>query len=255
MENNNPKVDQITHLIEHDQPVVVLTGAGISTPSGIPDFRSERNGLWMKDDPMQVASLSVFQHDPQKFYNWLRPLVAKMQTAQPNPAHFALAQMEKMGLVSSIITQNIDGLHQRAGSSEVIELHGSAASMKCLRCGNKYLTVDFISPFLEKNQIPTCPICHSILKPDIVLYEELLPVEAWEKAERQCKTTGLLLVIGSSLEVSPANQLPWITLQTGGRLIIINLSPTLLDSYAEVHLSENASGALASISNDLFKNV
>jgi len=244
-------MDKIIHLIKEARFAVALTGAGISTPSGIPDFRSERNGLWLKDDPMQVASLSVFRHNPQVFYDWLRPLVTKMQSAQPNPAHYALAQMEKEGFIKTVITQNIDGLHHRAGSLDVIKLHGSTDMLICLMCGKRSPTSNFIDSYLKNNQLPVCASCSSILKPDIVLYEELLPEKAWERSENQCKKADLLLIIGSSLEVSPVNRLPWITLQNGGRLVIINYSPTHLDDYAEVCSSADAAEILAIISKNL----
>jgi NAD-dependent deacetylase len=213
---------------------VVFTGAGISTPSGIPDFRTERTGLWTKDDPMKVASLTAFRNHPKVFFDWLRPLAKSAFHAQPNLAHIALAKLEEAGVVKAVITQNIDNLHQKAGSKRVIELHGSMNSLTCLTCRKAYAISRFIEPFFEREENPYCPGCRSLLKPDIILFEEMLPMKAWSQAEMHCDRADLILVVGSSLEVSPANSLPVYALRHGAVLIINNLTPTFLDNDAKL---------------------
>ena len=164
---------QAAGLIQKAEYCVILTGAGISTPSGIPDFRSARSGLWTEYDPMEVASLTAFKQRPDKFFNWLHPLAQKILNANPNPAHEAISRIQHAGWIKSVITQNIDGLHQAAGSMEVIELHGSLTTLSCLTCRRTYPMQIFKSSFLESRLIPECSYCQSILKPDIVLFEEL----------------------------------------------------------------------------------
>ena len=225
---------------------VVLTGAGISTPSGIPDFRSQNTGLWERDDPMQVASLTAFRRSPEVFFNWLRPLAQRIWQAEPNPAHLGLAEMEKAGLLKATITQNIDGLHQAAGAQTVLELHGSARTASCLSCRKSYSTEAFRQPFLDGG-IPRCPKCNSILKPDIVLFEELLPADVWNEARWHCDEADVMLVVGSSLEVTPAAGLPYSAVANGARLIINTISRTYLDNRAEVLLPFDVAEVIPSI--------
>ncbi len=229
-------IQTIAEWIRNGRHVVALTGAGISTPSGIPDFRSPRTGLWERDNPLEVASWRAFRHHPHRFFEWLRPLAEKSWYAQPNQAHIALANLQKVGYLKAIITQNIDNLHQRAGATQVIELHGSLRTLSCLNCQRQYKTENFIEAFLTQGEPPRCPNCRAFLKPDIVLFEEMLPVEAWEEAQHHCEKADLLLVIGSSLEVIPAAQLPLYTLENGGKVAIITLSPTYLDHEATLVL-------------------
>ncbi len=231
----NLAVQAVGAFLRSARHAVVLTGAGISTPSGIPDFRSARTGLWTKDDPMQVASLTAFKYRPEVFFNWLRPLAQKMWQAQPNAAHLALAELEKAGLIQATITQNIDGLHQQAGAQKVLELHGSTLTASCRTCRKTYPTEGFRQPFLEGG-IPRCPSCHSILKPDIVLFEENLPIAVWEEARWFCEQADLMLVVGSSLEVVPAAELPYWAVENHARLVINTLSATYLDGQADVLL-------------------
>jgi NAD-dependent deacetylase len=222
-------------LIRSARHAVVLTGAGISTPSGIPDFRSQNTGLWTKDDPMQVASLSAFRDRPEVFFNWLRPLAQKMWQASPNAAHIGLAELEKAGAIQAVITQNIDGLHQEAGSQNVLEVHGSARTASCKVCRKTYPADQFRTAFLE-GSIPLCPKCGSTLKPDIVLFEEMLPADVWEKAEWHCSHADVMLVVGSALEVVPAAGLPYTAVEHGASLIINTLSSTYLDEQAVILL-------------------
>ncbi|GIV66799.1 MAG: NAD-dependent deacylase [Bellilinea sp.] len=227
---------QAAELISKSKWMVVLTGAGISTPSGIPDFRSPNTGLWSRSDPMEVASLSAFQFHPEKFYNWLRPLAREMIKALPNAAHFALAKLEEKGVLKAVITQNIDGLHQKAGSKEVYEVHGSMQRLNCLSCRKNYPLQDFLGLFNSPQDIPRCPNCCAILKPDIVLFEELLPADVWNQAEQTSTKADLFVVIGSALEVTPAAHLPLYALENGARLIINTFSSTYLNSRADLLL-------------------
>ena len=176
--------------------------------------------------------LSSFRYNPLKFYQWLRTLAAVIVQAEPNPAHYGLAELEQIGHVQTIVTQNIDMLHQRAGSRQVLEVHGSMSSLTCTRC---YLTVDsqpYLIPYLENGQVPYCPGCGSILKPDLVLMGEQMPSRVWLKAQQACKDCDLMIVAGSSLEVLPVAGLPMRALENGAHLILINHSSTYLDVRA-----------------------
>ncbi len=220
--------------IQGSKRAVVFTGAGISTPSGIPDFRSPHSGLWEHDDPFEVASLSAFRHHPEKFYGWIRPLIATARAAEPNQAHLCLAKMETAGIIRAVITQNIDGLHQKAGSKEVIELHGNAKTATCLTCGKHYEDNWLKEEQLEKSQYPRCTDCGGVLKPDVILFEEQLPLKAWMRAQDLCDQADLILVVGSSLEVYPANSLPESGLAHGACLIINTITDTHLDHLADI---------------------
>lgn len=232
----NKRIEQAAGLIRSSKHAIVLTGAGISTPSGIPDFRSQETGLWTRDDPMQVASLTTFLHRPEKFFHWLRPLLAQTWEAQPNPAHTALARLEKSGFIKAIITQNIDGLHRAAGAKNVIEVHGSLGNMECPSCRMFFPSAEFRDTLLAENRFPRCPRCDHIVKPAITLFEELLPADAWMAAEEHSSMADVMLVIGSSLVVMPAAGLPHYALQNGAKLIINTFSPTPLDSSAAILL-------------------
>lgn len=233
-------------IIRSSRRGVVLTGAGISTPSGIPDFRSQSGGIWEKYDPFEVASLNAFRYDPERFYGWLRSLAARMLAARPNPAHFGLARLEQVGVVQTIVTQNIDSLHQRAGSQAVLEVHGSLSTLTCTGC---YRTVDaapYIGPYLERGEIPRCT-CGSVFKPDLVLMGEQLPARTWLNAQEACRQCDLMIVAGSSLEVLPVAGLPMRALENGARLILINHSTTYLDVRADVVIHEDVAEVIPRI--------
>ncbi len=247
----------------------------MSTPSGIPDFRSHGTGLWERDDPMEVASLAVFRSRPERFYGWLRPLLRGAWAAEPNPAHLALARMEAAGILKAVITQNIDDLHRRAGSKNVYEVHGSLRTVTCPRCHETYPSEPFRAvlesageapvgeapvgdapvgetppgaPGLpDPDHIPRCPRCRQVLKPDITLFGEMLPAATWQGAEEQCFLADVILVAGSSLEVWPAASLPELAVENGARLIINNLTPTHLDRHADVLLPANVAEVLPQI--------
>jgi len=219
--------------------VVVLSGAGISTPSGIPDFRSPNTGLWEKHDPSEVASLTAFRYNPERFFAWMRPLATQIYGAQPNAAHYGLAKLEQMDRLHAVITQNIDLLHQRAGSKNVYEVHGSFATLTCIHCFKQYNSTGYMSSYLDQGEIPHCPECRGVLKPDLVLFGEQLPAKTWLKAVELSKTSDLMIIAGSSLEVLPVAGLPMRALENGAHLILINHSETYLDVRADVVFHED----------------
>jgi NAD-dependent deacetylase len=230
---------------------VALTGAGISTPSGIPDFRSAGSGLWARFLPMEVASLSAFRYQPERFFQWLHPLASHMLSARPNPAHLALARLEEAGYLTTLITQNIDGLHTRAGCKNVLEVHGSLNTLTCVRCYQTFSSNGLIDDYLENASIPYCPHCQGILKPDVILFEEQLPVRVWMKAEEASKGCDLMLVAGTSLEVMPSASLPVKAVENGARLILINRTSTYIDVRADVVIRGNVADILPMIANTL----
>jgi NAD-dependent deacetylase len=221
-------------LVSNARHAVALTGAGISTPSGIPDFRSHDSGLWSHYDPDAVASLSAFRHNPGRVYEWVRPFIATIATAKPNAAHIALAQLEAAHHLAGIITQNIDDLHGRAGSRTVFEIHGHLREATCSSCFLKVPAHDLIQHFIHENVIPRCKVCGGLLKPDIVLFGEQLPYQVVRGAEKLIDSADLVIVVGSSLEVTPAASMPVDALNRGAGLIIINRDPTYLDERADV---------------------
>ena len=234
-------------LFRNAKRIVALTGAGISTPSGIPDFRSEGTGLWSSDEPMEVASLNTFRTHPERFFNWFRPLAGKIFHAQPNPAHKTFAELEQAGREIAIVTQNIDGLHQKAGSKHVVEMHGTLGTLSCTNCFNKFESGDFLHPFIEHGTIPLCTNCNGILKPDVILFGEQLPQSAWMEAQSAVRQCDLMVVVGSSLEVLPVAGLPVQAVDRGAHLIIINDTSTYINIRADVVITENVATALPTI--------
>ena len=228
---------ELATLLRERQPCVVLTGAGISTESGIPDFRS-RTGIWAEYDPMEYATIDAFRRDPRKVWEFYALRLDVLARAEPNDGHLALAELERRGLVQAVITQNIDGLHQRAGSQNVVEVHGSIRTASCLECGE--------NAALEQ-ALPVCPRCGAIMKPDVVMFGELLPVEAMERAVELAQGAGLLLVVGSTLEVYPVAGLPDETLAAGGALAIVNRGRTPYDSLAAVKVDAGAGETLRNV--------
>jgi NAD-dependent deacetylase len=248
------KIDFAAELFQQAKHAIVLTGAGISTPSGIPDFRSEGTGLWSKTEAMKVASLSTFRYDPTQFYNWFRPLASRIINAAPNEAHIALAEMEKTGYIKTVITQNIDILHQKATSNNVIETHGTLRTLSCTQCYRQFESPPYLEPFVTKGKIPSCPDCNAILKPDVILFGEQLPQREWFKAQDAARRCDLMLVVGSSLEVLPVAGLPMQTLDRGGHLIIINHTPTYLNVRADVVFTEDAATLLPLLAEQVFNH-
>lgn len=231
-------------LIRETHRAAALTGAGISTPSGVPDFRSSRTGLWERYDPMEVASLSAFRYHPERFYAWVRPLADSILKAEPNPAHLALARLERAGHLLGVVTQNIDDLHRRAGSRNVLEVHGHLREATCVRCYQVFPTADFMHAYAATGEVPHCPECGGTLKPNAVLFEEQLPHEVVQQALDLMRTCEVLLVIGSSLEVTPAALFPFEALNAGARLLILNRDPTYLDERADSVFREDVAEIL-----------
>ena len=241
------RIELAASLLERSKYTVAFTGAGISTASGIPDFRSPGKGLWEKDDPFEVASLTAFSEHPEKFYNWIKTLFLQARSAKPNPAHIYLSLMEKRGIIKSIITQNIDGLHQESGAKRVIELHGSARTATCPNCSSTFAADYLFELFISDGNLPACPQCGNVIKPDIVLFEEMLPEKAWRSAHQEVRKADLILVIGSSLEVYPASTLPHIAVRNGAKLVINTFSKTPMDTYADVLLPMDVTKSIPEI--------
>jgi NAD-dependent deacetylase len=230
----------LARLIVETQPCVALTGAGVSTESGIPDFRSA-SGIWAQYDPMEYATIDAFRRDPAKVWNFYSKRLGVLVEARPNAAHVALAELEHHGLVQAVITQNIDGLHQAAGSRRVIEVHGSIRSASCLACGHR----EELERVAELLPVPGCDGCGQVLKPDVVMFGELLPAGAMEEAAELVAGARLLLVVGSSLEVYPVAGLPEDALHAGARLAIVNRGPTPYDGRADLLIDASAGETLA----------
>jgi NAD-dependent protein deacetylase/lipoamidase len=214
---------------------VALTGAGISVPSGIPDFRSPGTGLWEKVDPMEVAHIDVFRRDPSRFWNYYRPRFGMLADKTPNPAHAALAELETRGLLDAVITQNIDQLHRKAGSKRVVEVHGTIETSSCLECRESY-ELDRVESLFDAEGVARCEGCGGPVKPDVVLFGELLPERAMTEASTLAAGADVLLCVGSSLEVYPVAGLPSLTRSAGGRLAIVTKGPTPYDAEADVRL-------------------
>ncbi len=240
-------IEYAADLLRKAKYAVVLTGAGISTPSGIPDFRSEGTGLWSRDEPLEVASLSTFRTDPERFFTWFRPLASQIFNAAPNPAHAALAELEKAGYIHSIITQNMDALHHKAGSRNVIEMHGTLRTLSCTLCFHKAEADNYLKAFVELGELPRCPECKSLMKPDVILFGEQLPQQAWYAAQRECRQCDLMLVAGSSLEVLPVAGLPMQAIDRGSHLVILNNATTYINVRADVVIQEDVATVLPAI--------
>jgi NAD-dependent deacetylase len=228
---------RVAELLHEAESAVVLTGAGISVPSGIPDFRTPGKGLWEKVDPMKVAHIDVFRRDPDRFWHFYGDRFATLDDKEPNPAHEMIAELERRGLVRGVITQNIDRLHRKAGSENVVEVHGSIEWSVCPECGAKVGVERVVEKLRAGVGTPECEACITPLKPDVVLFGELLPEDAMSEAFALASEADLMLAIGSSLEVYPVASLPGVTLENGGRLALITQGRTPYDDQAEVKLS------------------
>lgn len=250
-EEISSEIQRAARLIKASRNAVVLTGAGFSTPSGVPDFRTPGSGLWARFLPMEVASLSTFRYDPEKFFAWLRPLASHMLRAKPNPAHEALAELEISGYIKTIITQNIDFLHQRAGSKQVLEVHGTFNTLTCVGCYYQYNSKGFIDAFIEEGIIPYCPGCQNLLKPDVILFEEQLPVRTWMLAQEASSTCDLMLVAGTSLEVMPSAGLPVKALDNGAHLILVNKANTYVDERADLIFTDDVAEIIPRIAKEI----
>jgi NAD-dependent deacetylase len=239
-------VARLAELVERRRPCVVLTGAGISTESGIPDFRSA-SGIWAQYDPAEVATIDAFHADPAKVWQFYGRRLDSLADAEPNDGHRALAQLEARGWVQAVITQNVDRLHTRAGSRRVIDVHGTIGAARCLGCGT-VVAADELRALLP---VPACPECGRVLKPDVVMFGELLPENAVAEAVDFASHAGVLLVVGSSLEVYPVAGLPLETLAAGGEVAIVNRGATPFDSRAAVTIDAGAGETLRALADAL----
>ena len=233
---------RLAELIREQQPFVVLTGAGVSTESGIPDFRSP-TGIWATYDPMEYATIDAFRRDPIKVWDFYARRLEVLKQARPNAAHRALAELERRGLVEALITQNIDRLHELAGSRELVEVHGSIRTSSCLQCGER-VPFEGVVQLVEEGGAPPCPRCGAILKPDVVMFGEPMPEVEIDSAFALARAAALLLVVGSSLEVWPVAGLPQETLDAGGAVAIVNRGPTPYDGRAVLKSDGAASEVL-----------
>jgi NAD-dependent deacetylase len=245
--NTDSLFHRAAELIRRARHLVVLTGAGISTPSGIPDFRSLGSGLWSKTNPLTVASLPMFRIRPQAFFDWIRPLVRTFLDAIPNPAHVALAQLEQVGKLKAIITQNVDALHQKAGSRNVIEVHGHIRKATCVRCYDVVPTDSLIPCLVDNDQVPRCAKCGGVLKPNVILIGEQLPYREINAARRETNDCDVMLVVGSSLTMAPAADLPYVARENGAQLIVVNKQPTPIDEFATLVIHTDVVEALPRI--------
>jgi NAD-dependent deacetylase len=239
-------VARLAELVRAADSVVALTGAGISVPSGIPYFRSPGTGLWEKVDPMEVAHIDVWRRDPGRFWGFYGERFASLRDKQPNGAHRALVELERRGHLDGVITQNVDMLHRRAGTRELVEVHGSIAESRCLACGARFPLQEARERLAAHDGVPPCD-CGEPLKPDVVLFGELLPTAALERATELAAGADLLLCIGSSLEVHPVAALPDLTLRAGGRVAIVTQGPTPYDHEAEVKLEGDVEAELQAL--------
>ncbi len=233
-------------MIRESERTVALTGAGVSVPSGIPDFRTPETGLWANVDPMEVAHIDVFERDPARFWSYYRPRFQSLGDKRPNAAHEALAELERRGLIEGVITQNIDRLHGAAGSRNVVEVHGSIETSTCRRCGASY-GLNQMDPLFDADGIALCSGCGGPVKPDVVLFGEMLPERAMGSAQELAEGAELLICIGSSLAVYPVAGLPAVTLGRGGKLAIITKGPTPYDGEAVVKLEGEVDAELPAL--------
>jgi NAD-dependent protein deacetylase/lipoamidase len=240
-------IRDLAELIRERQPCVVLTGAGVSTESGIPDFRSP-TGIWARFDPQKYATIEAFRADPARVWDFYAPRISMLTAAYPNAAHRAIAELELRGFVEAVVTQNIDLLHARAGSREVVEVHGSIRTFTCLQCGAGY-ELHYVVRLLEAapDEPPRCASCAAIVKPDVVFFGELLRERAMARAHALACSARLLLVVGSTLEVWPVAELPGETQRHGGAVAIVNRGPTAFDGEADLRIEGSAGEILPAV--------
>ena len=227
---------RLAGLIRESGSVVALTGAGISVPSGIPDFRSPGSGLWEGVNPMEVAHIDAWRSDPARFWEFYGQRFALLADKEPNGAHRALAQLERSDHLDAVLTQNIDMLHRKAGTERPIELHGTIETSSCLGCGSS-LSLSEAAALLEESAegVPRCD-CGEPFKPDVVLFGEMLPGDAFDRASGFASNADLMICVGSSLEVYPVAGLPDLTVSNGGKVALVTQGPTPWDNQAEVKL-------------------
>ena len=242
----NGAAERLASLIRDADSVVALTGAGISVPSGIPDFRTPGTGLWENVDPMEVAHIDAFHRDTARFWTFYRPRFHELGSKRPNPAHSALAALEARGLLTAVVTQNIDRLHHKSGSERVIEVHGSIQTSSCTTCGSSY-RLEAVEALFDEDGVATCGCCMGKVRPDVVLFGEFLPEGPMAEAHELCAGCDLLLCVGSSLEVYPVAGLPSVALNQGARLAIVTQGPTPYDRDATVKLEGDVVDELGAV--------
>lgn len=236
-EELDTQITELLRLINEADTIVSLTGAGISTEAGIPDFRSP-GGLWSKYDPTELFSADGFRRHPETIYKMGAELQEGLRKSEPTKAHVLLRKLEELGKLKTVITQNVDNLHQRAGSTDVIELHGTLTRGTCLKCGKNFPHTYMDERIAEGELPPLCDNCQGLIKPDVVLFGDPLPVEALHRATLVAAEADLMLVLGSSLVVYPAAEIPSLTIQNGGKLVIINLQDTFYDRVATIVIKQ-----------------
>jgi NAD-dependent deacetylase len=234
-------------MLREARSALVLTGAGVSVPSGIPDFRSPGTGIWEKVNPMEVAHIDVFRREPDKFWHFYADRFASLVSKQPNEAHEAIADLERRGLIRGVVTQNVDRLHRRAGSENVIEVHGSIEYCVCPECGGRVQLERVLEILAEHPGAPECVACIAPLKPDVVLFGEMLPEDAISDAYALAAEADLIICVGSSLEVFPVASLPGVTRDGGGSIALVTQGPTPYDRDAEVKLTGDVVDELAAV--------
>jgi NAD-dependent deacetylase len=241
------EVERLAQLLRDASSVVALTGAGISVPSGIPDFRSPGTGLWENVDPMEVAHIDAWRRDPERFWHFYGDRFQALRDKQPNGAHRALVELERRGVLTAVVTQNIDMLHRKAGTRDLVEVHGTIESSSCLDCGARYPLDDVRArQAADAAGVPRCD-CAQPLKPDVVLFGEFLPEGAMERAGELAAQADVLLCVGSSLEVWPIAQLPQVTRAAGGEVAIVTAGPTPYDEMAAVKLDGDVVAELEAV--------
>lgn len=240
------EVGRLAELLRSSRRTVALTGAGISVPSGVPDFRSPQSGLWEKFDPFEVAHIDSFRRDPERFWEFYRPRFGMLADKKPNGAHRALAELERIGSLEAVVTQNIDRLHSAAGTGRLLEIHGSIATSSCDDCKSEF-RFEEIEALFGPDGIARCSGCGGNVRPDVVLFGEMLPEPAMREARELASSAELIICIGTSLEVHPAAGLADLTLASGGNLAIVTQGRTPYDSFAAARLDGDVAEDLTAV--------
>lgn len=237
----------VAGLIGDARRAVVLTGAGVSVPSGIPDFRTPATGIWEHVNPMEVAHIDAWRHDPERFWSFYAHRFHVLGPAEPNDAHRLIAELEERGHIEAVITQNIDRLHHKGGSRDVIEMHGSIAHGICLNCDARLAYEPLTAAIAAApDGVPRCT-CGAPYKPNVVLFGEMLPEAEVERAFDLCEQADLMIAIGSSLEVHPVAGLPGLVLEGGGDLVLVTQGPTQYDDACTVKLTGDVVAELTGV--------
>jgi NAD-dependent deacetylase len=241
-------IEALAEALVNARSAVVLTGAGVSVPSGIPDFRTPETGMWANVDPMEVAHIDTFHNEPERFWSFYGERFASLGDKRPNGAHEVLAELERRGLIEGVITQNIDRLHHMAGSQELIEVHGSIETSRCLDCGASY-ELEWVREQASDGRVPRCQECEAAppLKPDVVLFGEMLPQRAMSRAAELAAEADLMICVGSSLVVHPVAGLPQLTLRSGGELALVTQGQTPYDADAAFKLEGDVEDELTAL--------